>query len=77
MVQWKQIRLVSMRFDPCPHSVGWGYGVAMSCGVVCRPGLDPTLLWHRWAAVALIAPLAWELPCGVAVAQKATNKNHL
>ena len=42
----------------------------MSCGVGRRPGLDPTLLWLwcRPAAVALIRPLAGELPCAVSVA---------
>ena len=25
-------------FDPWPYSVGWGSGVAMSCGVGCRRG---------------------------------------
>ena len=35
----------------------------MSCGVGCRLGLDPELLW-LWsspAAAAPIPPLAWEL----------------
>ena len=36
----------------------------MSCGVGCRHGSDPTLLWFwcRLAAVAPIRPLAWESP---------------
>ena len=34
----------------------------MSCGVVCRHGLDPTLLCLWLAAVTPIRPLAWELP---------------
>ena len=36
----------------------------MSCGVGGRRGLDPSLLWlwHRPAAIALLRPLAWELP---------------
>ena len=36
----------------------------MSCGVVCRHGSDPALLW-LWcgpAAAVLIQPLDWELP---------------
>ena len=35
VVQWKRTQLESMRmrFDPWPHSVGWGSGVTMSCGV--------------------------------------------
>ena len=36
----------------------------MSCGVGCRCGSDPALLWLwcRPAATALIRPLAWEPP---------------
>ena len=51
---------------------GQGSGIAVSCGVRHRCGLDPTLLqlWHRPGAVALIQslatalirPLAWEPP---------------
>ena len=34
----------------------------VSCGVVCRLGSDPALLWlwRRQVATALIRPLAWE-----------------
>ena len=48
----------------------------MSCGVGHRHGLDPTLLWlwHRLAAVALIRPLAWELPCAVGAVLKKKKK---
>ena len=44
--------------------MGYGSGIAMSCGVVCRHGLDPALLWLwcRPAATAPIIPLAWEPP---------------
>ena len=51
-------------------------GVAVSCGVGCRCSSDPALLWlwHRPAAVALIQPLAWELPCTLGAALK-KNKN--
>ena len=57
-------------FGPCPCSVGWGSGVAVSCGVGRRRGSDPALLWLwcRPAAVALIQPLAWEPPYAVGVA---------
>ena len=50
------------RFDPWPHPVGQGSGIAMSCGVGCRRGLDPVLLWLwcRPPAAALIRLLAWE-----------------
>ena len=36
----------------------------VSCGVGCRHGLDPTLLWlwRRPVATAPIRPLAWEPP---------------
>ena len=39
----------------------------MSCGVGHRFDLDPMLLWlwHRPAATALTAPLAWEPPYAV------------
>ena len=39
-----------------------GLSVAVSCGVGCRRGLDPTLLWLwcRPVAMALIGPLAWQ-----------------
>ena len=51
-------------FDPWPHSVGLGSGIASSCSVVCRFGLDPVLLWLwcRPAAAAQIRSLAQELP---------------
>ena len=41
------------------------------CGVGCRHGSDPTLLWlwRRPAATALIRPLAWEPPYAVGVVQ--------
>ena len=42
----------------------------MSCGVGCRRGLDPVLLWpwHRLVATAPIRPLAWEPPYAAGVA---------
>ena len=49
-------------FEPWPHSLGWGSGVALTCGVVHRCGSDLMLLW-LWAdraAVPQISPLAWE-----------------
>ena len=46
----------------------------MSCGVGQRCSLDLDLLllwlWHRPAAVALIRPLAWELPYAMGAALK-------
>ena len=60
-------------------------GVAMSCGVGCRPGSGPALPWCRLAATAPIRPLAWEPPYAVgAVQEKAkrqkregNSKNHI
>ena len=55
----------------------------MGCGVGCRRGSDPTLLWlwHRLVATALIRPLAWEPPYPVGVAQemakRQTNKQSM
>ena len=44
----------------------------MSCGVGCRFGSDPKLLWlwYRPVAVALIRPLDWEPPHAVGAALK-------
>ena len=44
----------------------------MSCGIGCRCGSDPTLLWLwcRPAAAAPIQPLAWKLPYPLGVALK-------
>ena len=35
---------------------------ALSCGFSRRRGLDPTWLWCRPAATALIGPLVWDPP---------------
>ena len=49
-----------------PGLAQWVRDLALpvSCGVGCRRGLDPMLLWLwcRPEAVALIGPLAWEPP---------------
>ena len=44
----------------------------MSCGVGCRWGSDPTLLWLwcRLVAAAPIQPLAWQLPYAAGVTLK-------
>ena len=57
-----------------PCSVGYGSGVAVSCGVGHRHGLDPAWLWHRPAAVALIQPVAWEPPHAASVTLKSKKK---
>ena len=48
----------------------------MSCGIGCRHGSDPTLLWlwHRLAAAALICPLTRELIYAAGVALKRRKK---
>ena len=61
-------------FNPWPCSVGYGSGIAMNCGIGCRLGLDPALLWLWLAAAAPVWPLAWELPCAVGVALKKKKK---
>ena len=67
---------MGMRVRPRPHSLVRGSGVAVGCGMGCRRGLDPMLLWlwHSPAAVALIRPLAWELPYASRVALKTKKK---
>ena len=55
-------------------------GLAVSCGVCCRRGSGPTLLWlwRRPVATALIGPLAWKPPYAGGAAlkrQKTKNKN--
>ena len=48
----------------------------MSCGVGCRRGSDPALLWlwRRLAATAPIRPLAWEPPYAARAAQENGKK---
>ena len=50
----------------------------MSCGVGCRPSLDLALLWLwcKSAAIALIGPLAWELPYATGVALNTHTHAH-
>ena len=50
--------------------MGEGSGVAGSCGVGCRRGLDLMLLWlwRRLVATGPIRPLAWEPPYAAGVA---------
>ena len=49
---------------------GLGMGVVVSCGVGHRSGSDPTLLWHRLAAIAPIRLLACEFPYAMSAALK-------
>ena len=48
----------------------------MSCGVDCRCGSDPVLLWLwcRLVATAPIGPLAWELPYAAVAAQEMAKR---
>ena len=66
MVQQKRIQLRTMRLRvrSLASLSGLKIGVAMSCSVGHRRGLDPALLWlwRRPAVTALIRPLAWEPP---------------
>ena len=61
-----------------PDLAQWvkGSGIAMSCSVCHRRGLDLALLWlwHRPAAAALIRPLAWEIPHAASEALKKQKK---
>ena len=51
----------------------------MSCGVGCRRGSDPELLWlwHRLAATAPIRPLAWEPPYAAGAAQEIAKRQKI
>ena len=53
--------------------------VAVSCGVGHRFGLDLAFLWLwcRPASVAVIQPLAWELPYATGVALKSKGKKKM
>ena len=54
-------------------------GISLSCGVGCRCGSDPALVWfwRRPVAAALIRPLAWESPCAAGAAlEKAKTHTH-
>ena len=55
-----------------PGLTHWVTGIAVSCGVGYRRGLDLVWLWlwHRLAAAAPIHPLVWELLHAVGVALK-------
>ena len=64
------------RFNPWPHSVCYGSGIAMNRGVGRCWGWDPVWLWmwHRLVAVVPIRPLAWECPYATDVALKKKKK---
>ena len=59
--------------------MGWGSGVAVSCGVDRRHGLDLALLWlwRRRVAIAPIRPLAWEPPHAAGAALEMAKRQNL
>ena len=73
-----------LRVPSLPLLSGLMIRVAVSCGVGCRRGSDPELLWpwHRLVATAPIQPLAWEPPYATGAAlekkgKKTKKKSHL
>ena len=68
MAQW--LTNVTRNHEVVGSIPGLGSSVAMSCGIGCRQGLDPKLLWlwRRPATTALIRPLAWEPPYAMGAA---------
>ena len=85
VAQWKWIWLASMRTQvwSLTSLSGLRISIAVSYGVGCRPGLDPSLLWlwHRLVATALNWPLAWEPPYATDAAlcrgEKKKDKNRV
>ena len=83
MLQQKQIQLGTMRLwvQSLALLSGLGIRAEVSCGIDCRCGSDPTLLWlwHRLVASAMIEPLAWEPPYagGAALKKKGTWQGSL
>ena len=76
MAQWKLMLLASMKIQICSLALLSGQAT-VSCGVGCRCGSDLAVLWLwcRLAALALIRPLAQELPYAAGAALKnKTNK---
>ena len=79
MVQWKGIRLVSMRLQVPSLASLSGLGILHCHELWCRSQTvsDLVLLWlqYRPAAVAPIRPLAWESPYAMGATLKSKNKN--
>ena len=59
--------------------LGLAQWVVMSCGVGCRLGLDPKLLWLwcRPVATASIRPLSWEPPYTLGLAQELAKRQKI
>ena len=75
MSQWKRILLGTMRLWVRFLVLLSGLRIRHCCELWytgCRCSSDPALLWLwcRLAAVALLRPLAWELPYAVCAALK-------
>ena len=74
MVQWKRIRLGTIRLPVRSLASLSGLRIqrCMSCGVGRRRHSDPALLWlwHGLTAVAPMRPLAWEPPYAMGAALK-------
>ena len=62
-----------------PALAEWVNDRAVSCGVGCRRGSDPALLWlwRRLVAMAPIRPLAWEPPYAVGAAQEMAKRQKI
>ena len=76
MVQQKQIRLGTMRFQVRSLVLLSELRIWRCHELWCRHALDPVLLWlwYRPAAVTLIQLLAWEPPYVMSVALKRKKK---
>ena len=62
----------------CLNQENFTSGIAVSCGLGCKCGSDPALLWLwcRPVATALIRPLAWYPPYAMGVALKRQKANY-
>ena len=78
VVQWKRIRLGTMRLQVRSLALHRGLRIwcCLNCGVGHRCGSDPALLWLwcRPAAIALIRPIVWEPPYAASAVLKRKKK---
>ena len=79
VAQWKQIQLVTMRFQVQSLALLSGLRIQRCCELWCRlqMRLDLALLWLwcKLAAITPIRPLAWEFTYAKGVALKQTKKS--